>query len=131
MPRNAPSPPPPPSSSSESKDKFAEVRTLVAKYDARQKEKAQHKAGQGDGGGVSGTQGMLHRSAGKGKGAKLMQLLSASKRPFIVPDSGSSSEDAPAPKSAKSDDYQKTSKHTSKGDALQTATSDESAQPIT
>lgn len=92
---------PPPSSSSESEDEFAEMTALIAKHDARQKEKAQWKAGQGDSGGVSGTQAMLRRSVRKRQGAKLTKWLSASKRSYLVLDSDSSSEEAMLPQSAK------------------------------
>lgn len=103
----------------------------MAKYDVQQREKAQRKAGQGDGGSFSGTQGVPHRSAQKCKGAKLMQLLSASKRSCVIPNSGSSSKGATAPKGAKADGDQRASKSAGKGDASQATAVGESAHSIT
>lgn len=54
----------------------------------RQKEKALHKAGLGDGGGVSGAHTNLRSSERKGCGAKFHDFLSSNKRTRVVVESG-------------------------------------------
>lgn len=114
------------SDTSDSEVDFAAMRALLEKHDARQKEKALRKAGHGDG--VSGMQAQLCRSVQKGRGAKLSQILSVSKRSYIVPDSEGSSDDGIEPPAPKPGDKLRSTKLSSCGEPEQGSGQGESLQ---
>ncbi|XP_066484678.1 uncharacterized protein [Tiliqua scincoides] len=72
-----PPPNPAPASSSDEENDTAELRALVARVEALEKEKAMRDAGLGDGGSTSGAPPPSRKSTRKGRGAKLMEILSS------------------------------------------------------